>query len=91
MVTPTPAVTWPDPTSTGSRRVSRLADRITGGGGGAGAGAGAGPAGGGTDPPTRPVLPPCGTIAAPCAAQARITSATSPAEPGLTTQLAMPA
>ena len=83
MVTPAPAVTWPDAASTGSSPVSRLADRITG----------SRPAGsgGGTEPPTRPVFPPCGMTGTRWAAQARITSATSLVDPGLTTQLAMPA
>ena len=39
----------------------------------------------GTEPPTRPVLPPWGTRAVPLAAQAATTAATSSVEPGRTT------
>ena len=53
------------------------------------------PAGGpasarGTDPPTSPVLPPCGITAAPAAAQARSTATTSSVDAGRTTASASP-
>ncbi|MNT47237.1 hypothetical protein D3C72_1839350 [compost metagenome] len=44
----------------------------------------------GVDPTTRPVLPPCGTMAVPLAAQALTTAATSSVEPGRTTARALP-
>ena len=44
----------------------------------------------GTDPTDRPVLPPCGTMDAPCAAQARTTAATSAVLAGRTTAKALP-
>ena len=44
----------------------------------------------GTPPPTRPVLPPCGTSVTPAAAQALTTAATSAVEPGRTTARARP-
>ena len=44
----------------------------------------------GTPPPTRPVLPPCGTTLAPWAAQARTTAATSAVLAGRTTASARP-
>jgi hypothetical protein len=44
----------------------------------------------GVEAPTRPVLPPWGTIGAPTAAQAATTRATSAVEPGRTTQRARP-
>src|SRR5215472_15488174 len=88
MVTPAPAETWPDRTSTGSRSVSRRVERTTGGIAAAVPDPGDPPDG--TDPPTKLVLPPCGTIGAPCAAHALITSATSAVEAGLTTHAAAP-
>ena len=42
----------------------------------------------GTDPPTRPVLPPCGTTATPPRAQSATTRATSSVLPGRTTHWA---
>jgi hypothetical protein len=48
------------------------------------------PLGSGTEPPTKPVLPPCGTIGVPFAAQALTTAATSAVEPGRTTANARP-
>ena len=45
---------------------------------------------GGTPPPTSPVLPPCGTIANPAAAQIRTTAATSAVEAGRTTSRVAP-
>ncbi len=44
----------------------------------------------GTPPATRPVLPPCGTIATPAAWQAVTTAATSAVDPGRTTASARP-
>ena len=44
----------------------------------------------GTEPPTSPVLPPCGMTAAPAAAQARTTAITSSVEAGRTTASASP-
>ena len=44
----------------------------------------------GVEPTTRPVLPPCGTMDTPAAAQALTTAATSPVEPGRTTARALP-
>ena len=44
----------------------------------------------GTEPPTRLVLPPCGTTATPCRAHRRITAATSAVLPGRTTASARP-
>ncbi len=82
IVTPAPAVTCAAMASTGSSRVSRVAESSTG--------PAPRPRGGGTEPPTSPVLPPCGTTAARCRAQHRITSATWAAEAGRTTQLAVP-
>src|SRR5215470_2275899 len=83
MLTPAPAVTWPAAMSTGPRWSSRERESMTGA---------QRPAccGGGTDPPTRLVLPPCGTTGTPRAAHARSAPATSPAERGRTTQLAAP-
>src|SRR5580693_7238968 len=83
IVTPAPAVTWAASLSTGPSSRSRRVDSTTA----------ARPrlAGGGTDPPTRPVLPPCGTTAAPCSAQARSTAATWAVDPGRTAHSASPA
>jgi len=44
----------------------------------------------GVPPPTSPVLPPCGTIGVPAAAQACTTAATSAVLPGRTTAWARP-
>jgi len=44
----------------------------------------------GVAPPTRPVLPPCGTMATSAAAQTATTRATSPVQPGRTTHKACP-
>src|SRR3989449_10111260 len=44
----------------------------------------------GTEPPERPVLPPCGTIASSCSAQSATTRATSAVLPGRTTHSADP-
>ena len=44
----------------------------------------------GTDPPTRPVLPPCGTTAIPACAQTRMQSATSAVVAGRATSMAGP-
>ena len=44
----------------------------------------------GVEPTTMPVLPPCGTMDVPAAAQARTTAATSSVEPGRTTARALP-
>ena len=85
MVTPAPAVTCPATASTGPSAVSRRVDSTTGAGPGE-----RGPAGAGTDPPTRPVLPPCGISGTRRAAQQRSTAAASAAEPGRTTQAAVP-
>ncbi len=78
IVTPAPAVTWPDRASTGSSRRSRRADRTTA------------PPVTGTPPPTSPVFPPCGTTGAPCRAQARRTAPTWAASAGRTTPRATP-
>jgi hypothetical protein len=44
----------------------------------------------GTPPPTRPVLPPCGTMLTSCSPQACTTAATSSVLPGRTTASALP-
>jgi hypothetical protein len=44
----------------------------------------------GVDPPTSPVLPPCGTTATPCAVHAATACATSAVLPGRTTASATP-
>ena len=44
----------------------------------------------GTEPPTRPVLPPCGTIGTRCSAHSATTRATSSVLLGRTTQMPLP-
>src|ERR1700730_3081206 len=81
-VTPADAVTWTATSSTGSRAVNRVRLMITGG---RHEPRPAPPtAGPGTPPPTKPVLPPWGTIATPAARQARTTAATSAVVAGRT-------
>ena len=72
MVTPACAVTCPARASTGPSASSRRRSSTIS------------PCSG-TDPPTRPVLPPWGTTAAPASPHARSTAATSSTAPGRTT------
>ena len=75
-VAPAPTVTCPESSSTSPSSVSRNSEMITGGWP---------PLAAGTDPPTRPVLPPWGKTGTPAAAQARKTWEISSTEPGRTT------
>ena len=87
-VVPAPTVTSPATSSTGSVTRRRSVDRTSCGRGEPRSSRGA--AARGTPPPTSPVLPPCGTTAAPTSPQARSTVATSSRVPGLTTAAATP-
>ena len=78
-VTPAPAVTCMAPVSTGPRSSRRRVESTTIG------------RSRGTLPPTRPVLPPCGTSGAPALAHAATTAAVSAVSPGRTTSATSPA
>src|SRR5690554_6007790 len=71
-VAPAPAVSWPTAASTSPTAFSRAVESTTC------------PASG-TAPPTRPVLPPCGTTGVSAAAHAATTAATSAVSAGRTT------
>ena len=77
-VTPAPTSTWSDAAVDLAQRVRAASARR----------ATSPPRG--TPAPTSPVLPPCGTTAAPCSAQARSTAATSAVSAGRTTARARP-
>ena len=78
-IVPAPQVTCRASVLTGSIVLSRRSDSST-----------AAPLSSGVAPPHMPLLPPCGTIGTPWAAQIRTTSATSAVEPGETRARARP-